>query len=102
MLVVEIYEGADDMARGKTKRRPVDWDALEIEAFNLRFERLSTEEKVKKARELAAKFRRHNQPLPAELMRLLRGRTITRKPKSRASISPLDQYLKNPALLRKK
>jgi hypothetical protein len=90
------------MARGKTNRRPVDWDALEIEAFNLRFERLSIEEKVKKAQDLAAKFRRHNQPLPAELRRLLRGRTITRKSKSRTNASPLDQYLKNPALLRKR
>ena len=90
------------MARNKTKHTTVDWDALEYEAFNLRFERLSAEEKVKKARELATKFRRHNQPLPAELVTLLRGRTITRKHKRGSTVSLLDQYLNNPALLRKK
>lgn len=90
------------MARNKTKRTPVDWDALEFEAFNLRFEQLSAEEKVKKARELAAKFRRHNQPLPAELITLLRGRTITTKRKRGGTVSLLDQYLNNPALLEKK
>jgi len=90
------------MAKSRNRNKPIDWDALELEAFNLRFERMSPEEKVNRARELAAKFRKHNQPLPTEIKRLLRDRTTTRRTRAGSSISLLDQYLSNPSLLRKK
>ncbi|MCJ7523278.1 MAG: hypothetical protein MUP21_13825, partial [Dehalococcoidia bacterium] len=61
------------MAKSRNRGKSVDWDALELEAFNLRYERMSSEEKANRARQLAAKFRKHNQPLPAEIARLLRG-----------------------------
>ena len=55
------------MARSRKKRKSLDWDALELQAFNLRFERMSREDKLKKARRLAITFRRHNEPLPGGL-----------------------------------
>lgn len=55
------------MAKTKGKRKPIDWDAIELEAFNLRFEQMSPQDKLRKARRLAATFRKHNQPLPDEL-----------------------------------
>jgi hypothetical protein len=58
------------MARSRRKRKSLDWDALELRAFNLRFERLSREDKLKKARRLATTFRRHNEPLPRGLKTL--------------------------------
>lgn len=58
------------MARSRKKRKSLDWDALELQAFNLRFERISREDKLKKARRLATTFRRHNEPLPGGLKTL--------------------------------
>ena len=55
------------MAKTKRKRKPIDWDAMELQAFNLRFEPISPKDKLKKARKLAIAFRRYNQPLPDEL-----------------------------------
>lgn len=55
------------MAKTKRKRKPIDWDAMELQAFNLRFEPMSPQDKLKKARKLAITFRRYNQPLPDEL-----------------------------------
>ena len=54
------------MAKAKRKRKPIDWDAMELQAFNLRFEPMSPKDKLKKARKLAPTFRRHNPPLPNE------------------------------------
>jgi hypothetical protein len=58
------------MARSRRKRKSLDWDALELQAFNLRFERMSREDKLKKARWLATTFRKHNEPLPRGLKTL--------------------------------
>ena len=58
------------MAKSRRKRKTIDWDALELEAFNLRFERISREDKLKKARRLATMFRRHNEPVPKGLKTL--------------------------------
>jgi len=55
------------MAKTKRKRKPIDWDAMELQAFNLRFEPISPQDKLKKARRLATTFRRYHQPLPDEL-----------------------------------
>ncbi len=56
------------MAKTKRTGKPIDWDAIELQAFNLRFEPISAKEKLKKARKLATTFRRYNQPLPDELV----------------------------------
>jgi hypothetical protein len=45
-------------------REPIDWDAMELEAFNLKYERLSSRERLRKARKLAGTFTEHNRPLP--------------------------------------
>ena len=90
------------MARSRNKSRPVDWDALELEAYNLRFERMSPKEKAARARRLAVKFRKHNQPLPVDLATLLQGMTSARKPKPGSRPSLLDQILNNPSILRKR
>ena len=58
------------MARSRRKRKSIDWDALELQAYNVRFEHMSREDKLKKARRLATTFRRHNEPLPRELKTL--------------------------------
>ena len=63
------------MARSKRGLRPVNWDALELEAFNLEFEQMSAEDKLKKAHGLAAIFRRHLQPVPDCLADLIRRET---------------------------
>jgi len=55
------------MAKAKRKRKPIDWDAMELQAFNLRFEPMSPQNKLKKARRLAITFRRYHRPLPDEL-----------------------------------
>jgi|GEM_PF-3237610 len=55
------------MAKAKRKRKPIDWDAMEFQAFNLRFEPISPQDKLKKARKLAITFRMYHQPLPDEL-----------------------------------
>ena len=55
------------MAKAKRKRKPIDWDAMELQAFNLRFESMSPQNKLKKARRLAITFRRYHRPLPHEL-----------------------------------
>ena len=90
------------MARGNTEYKTNDWDALELEAFNLRFERRTPEQKIKKARELAAKFQKYNQPLPPELGRLMSGKTVKRRSATRRKLTPLEQYLLNPSLLEKR
>jgi len=55
---------------GKTNRKPktIDWDAMELQAFNLRFEPISPQDKLRKARKLAITFRRYHRPLPNELV----------------------------------
>jgi hypothetical protein len=58
------------MAKSRRKRKLIDWDALELEAFNLRFERMSREDKLKRARRIATTFRRHNEPMPKGLKKL--------------------------------
>ncbi len=55
------------MVKSSRKRKSLDWDALELQAFNLRFERMSREDKLKKAQRLATTFRRHKEPLPRGL-----------------------------------
>jgi len=51
----------------KKKGRPVDWDRLELQAHDLRYEPMSPEDRLRKARKLAATFRAHGQPLPNSL-----------------------------------
>ena len=51
----------------KKKSRPIDWDALDIEVYNLRYERISPEERLKKASKLAAIYRQAGKPLPDRL-----------------------------------
>ena len=58
------------MAAIRNSQEFVDWDALELQAFNLKFEPISTEELVQKARELAATFKKYNEPLPRILERI--------------------------------
>jgi len=48
-------------------REPVDWDKLELQIFNLKFEPLSPEDRLRKARDLAAAFKTHREPLPPSL-----------------------------------
>ena len=67
LMLSRLARGAKEMAKTKRKRKPIDWDAMELQAFNLRFEPISPQDKVKKARKLAATFWKHNQPLPDEL-----------------------------------
>jgi hypothetical protein len=55
------------VARSRRKRKSLDWDALELQAYNVRFEHMSREDKLKKARRLATTFRKHNEPLPRGL-----------------------------------
>jgi hypothetical protein len=55
----------------KKKARPVDWDALELQAHDLRYEPMSPEDRLRKAQKLAARFREHGQPLPNCLAVLL-------------------------------
>ena len=52
------------MAHDLFNREPVDWDAMELEAFNLKYERLSPRERLRKARKLAGTYTEHNKPLP--------------------------------------
>jgi hypothetical protein len=46
----------------------VDWDFMELEAFNLRYDRMSYRERLRKARTLANTFIKHNKPLPHGLV----------------------------------
>lgn len=55
------------MAQDSFKREPIDWDAMELEAFNLKYERMSSKERLRKARKLANTYLAHNRPLPAGL-----------------------------------
>ena len=55
------------MAQDLFEREPIDWDAMELEAFNLKYERLSSRERLRKARKLAGAFTEHNKPLPSGL-----------------------------------
>lgn len=55
------------MAEARRKRKPIDWDVMELQVFNLRFEAISREDKLRKARKLARIYRMYNQPLPTEL-----------------------------------
>ena len=50
----------------------VDWDAMELEAFNLRYEDISQEDMVARAKSLAALFREHRQPPPETVLSILR------------------------------
>jgi hypothetical protein len=52
------------VAQDVFNREPVDWDAMELEAFNLKYERLSSRERLRKARKLAGTYTEHNKPLP--------------------------------------
>ena len=60
------------MASSKRGIETVKWDALELEAFNLKFERMSPEAKMRKAHRLAVLFRRYRQPVPDCLSDLIR------------------------------
>ena len=67
LMLDRPVKGANDVAKTKRKRKHIDWDAIELQAFNLRFEPISPKDKLEKARKLAATFWKHNQPLPDEL-----------------------------------
>ncbi len=51
----------------KREAKPINWDNLELQVYNLRYEPISPEEKLKKAQKLAAIFRKNRQPLPNQL-----------------------------------
>ncbi len=51
----------------KRKEKPVDWEALDLEVYNLRYERISPEERLRKARKLADIYRKAGRPLPNRL-----------------------------------
>ena len=61
------------MASSKRGIETVKWDALELEAFNLKFERMSPEAKMRKAHRLAVLFRRYRQPVPGCLADLIKS-----------------------------
>ncbi len=68
MLVPYTFpQGVDFMQRNKRGLSSVDWDALELQVFNLRFESISREDRMRKAQRLASTFRRHSEPLPDQL-----------------------------------
>lgn len=102
MLGSQLVKKGMKMTKSSTEHKAIDWDSLELEAFNLRFERLTPEQKTKRARELAAKFQKYNQPMPRELANLIRGKTMKRRSATRRKLTPLEQYLLNPSLLEKK
>ena len=51
----------------KRKAKPIDWDALDLEVHNLRYEQISPEERLKKAEKLAEIYRKAGKPLPNSL-----------------------------------
>jgi len=63
--------------RGK---KPIDWDALELQVFNLRFESMSPEDRMRKAQMLASTFRRHREPLPDQLEILIQREIAVPRP----------------------
>ncbi|MFC1848548.1 hypothetical protein ACFLXV_04495, partial [Chloroflexota bacterium] len=74
LTVYTTTAGEDAMGTNRRRSDPVNLDDLELEAFNLRFERMSPEDRLRKARELAITFRKHRQPLPDGLADLIRRR----------------------------
>ena len=51
----------------KRKAKPIDWDALDLEVRNLRYEQISPEERLRKAGKLAEIYRKAGKPLPNSL-----------------------------------
>ena len=51
----------------KRKAKPIDWDVLDLEVHNLRYEHISPEERLKKAEKLAEIYRKAGKPLPNRL-----------------------------------
>ncbi len=54
-------------AMAKRKEKPVNWDAMDREVYNLRYERISPDERLKKAGRLAEIYRKAGKPLPDRL-----------------------------------
>lgn len=85
-------EDADRMAEESDGKKLVDWDALELQAFNVKFARMSAEDRVRHAERLAATFRKHGVPLPNSLEDVLRGKKSapepTRRPRGHVSRRP--------------
>jgi len=71
------------MQRNKRGSSAVDWDALELQVFNLRFESMSPEDRTRKAQRLASTFRRHNEPLPDQLEILIQREIAAPRPSRR-------------------
>jgi len=72
------------MAGESSEKRSIDWDALELQAFNLKFARLSPEDKIRHAERLASTFRRHGEPLPGSLADMLREKKSAPLPVKRS------------------
>jgi hypothetical protein len=89
MLVPYTFpQGVDFMQRNKRGQNAVDWDALELQVFNLRFESMSPEDTMRKAQRLASTFRRHNEPLPDRLEILVQREAGAPRPSRRSSRLP--------------
>ncbi len=74
MLVPYTFpQGVGSMQRHKVRSNPVNWDALELQVFNLRFESISPEDRMSKAQRLASTFRKHREPLPEYLQILIQS-----------------------------
>lgn len=65
-------------------KKSIDWDSLELQAFNLKFARMSPDDRVRHAERLAATFRKHGEPLPHSLKDVLRGKKGVPQPTSRS------------------
>jgi hypothetical protein len=72
------------MAGESDEKKLIDWDTLELQAFNLKFARLSPEDRIRHAERLAATFRKHGEPLPDSLAEVLRGKKSALLPPRRS------------------
>jgi hypothetical protein len=77
-------EDTDRMAGESSGKKSIDWDALELQAFNLKFSRMSPEDRVRHAEILAATFRKHGEFLPNSLADVLRGKKSAPQPARRS------------------
>jgi hypothetical protein len=73
LTLYTLWRKSTAMRKSNGRPKPVDWDALELRAFNLKYARMSPGDKVRQAQSLATTFRKHNEPLPDTLEELLRG-----------------------------
>jgi hypothetical protein len=73
LTLYTLWRKLTGMEKSNGRPKPVDWDALELQAFNLKFARMSPGDRVKQAQSLATTFRKHNEPLPDTLEEMLRG-----------------------------